>query len=197
MLEQQVGTEEDVKENLRLISEQVDRASKIIRRMRELARRSERHFVQVDVNGLIRESVDFLMPQMTLSGVEVTLELSPDIPETTGDRIQLEQVFLNLFTNARQSMEEVDTRHLIIRTAYDENPDYGIIIEVTDTGKGFASEDAETLFRPFFTTKKPGHGTGLGLSISLGIIRDHRGTITAVGEPDKGATFTIRLPITA
>lgn len=194
MLEQQVGSEEEVKENLRLISEQVDRASKIIRRMRELARRSERQFTQIDINSIIRESADFLMPQMTLSGVEVTLDLSPDIPETIGDRIQLEQVFLNLLTNARQAMEEVETRRLTIRTYCDTDPDRRIVVEVCDTGKGFSTEDAEKLFRPFFTTKKTGHGTGLGLSISLGIIRDHQGTITAIGEPGNGATFTICLP---
>lgn len=196
MLDQHVGTEEDVKENLRLISEQVDRASKIIRRMRELARRSEQVFVPVDVNNVIRESVDFLMPQMTLSGVDVTLNLAPDLPEITGDRIQLEQVFLNLLINARQAMEEVSTRHLTVTSLYDDDPECRIVAEVADTGKGFATEDAERLFRPFFTTKKPGHGTGLGLSISLGIIRDHQGTITAVGTPGKGATFTICLPIT-
>ncbi len=195
MLEQHVGTEEDVKENLRLISEQVDRASKIIRRMRELARRSERLFAPVDINSIIRESADFLLPQMTLSGVDVTLDLSPNIPEISGDRIQLEQVFLNLLTNARQSMEDVQTRHLTIRSYCDENPDCRVVIEVSDTGKGFAIEDAEKLFRPFFTTKKTGHGTGLGLSISLGIIRDHQGTITAIGQPGNGATFTIYLPI--
>jgi C4-dicarboxylate-specific signal transduction histidine kinase len=196
MLEHHVGTEEDVKENLRLISEQVDRASKIIRRMRELARRSERMFTPVDINNIIRESADFLTPQMTLSGVDINLDLSPDIPEITGDRIQLEQVFLNLLTNARQAMEEVETRQLTIRTYCDDDPDCRIVIEVSDTGKGFATEDAETLFRPFFTTKKTGHGTGLGLSISLGIIRDHQGTITAIGKSGNGATFTICLPIT-
>jgi signal transduction histidine kinase len=164
--------------------------------MRELARRSEQMFVPVDVNSVIRESVDFLMPQMTLSGVEVTLELSPEIPETTGDRIQLEQVFLNLLTNARQAMEEVEMRQLTIRTYCDhDDADCRIVIEVSDTGKGFSTEDAERLFRPFFTTKKTGHGTGLGLSISLGIIHDHQGTVTAIGEPGNGATFTICLPI--
>jgi PAS domain S-box-containing protein len=196
MLEQHVGTEDDIKENLRLISEQVDRASKIIRRMRELARQSERLFAPVDINSIIRESVDFLMPQMTLSGVEVSLALSPDIPETIGDRIQLEQVFLNLLTNARQAMEEVEERHLIVRTDVDSDPACTIVIEIQDTGKGFAPEETERLFRPFFTTKKTGHGTGLGLSISLGIIRDHQGTITAVGKPGNGATFTICLPVT-
>lgn len=194
MIEQNVGSPEEVKSNLRLISEQVDRASKIIKQMRELTRKSESHFVAVDVNSTIRESVDFLMPQMKLSGVEVHLDLSREIPEILGDRIRLEQVFLNLLTNARQSMEEVTERRLVIKTYIDEAKDYPVVIEIADTGKGFTAEETKKLFRPFFTTKKIGQGTGLGLSISLSIIREHNGTIEAIGEPGKGATFTIRLP---
>jgi C4-dicarboxylate-specific signal transduction histidine kinase len=194
MLEQHVGSPEEVKSNLRLISEQVDRASKIIKQMRELTRKSESHFVLVDVNSTIRESVEFLMPQIKLSGVEVSLELSREIPEILGDRIRLEQVFLNLLTNARQAMEEVTERRLLIKTYLDEKSAYPVVIEIADTGKGFTTEETEKLFRPFFTTKKTGQGTGLGLSISLSIIREHNGMIGAVGEPDKGAMFTIRLP---
>jgi signal transduction histidine kinase len=162
--------------------------------MRDLTRKSERHFVPVDVNSTIRESVEFLMPQMKLSGVEVSFDLSRKIPEFLGDRIRLEQVFLNLLTNARQAMEEVTDRRLEIKTSLEEGTDYPIVIEIADTGKGFTAEETEKLFRPFFTTKKTGQGTGLGLSISLSIIREHNGTIGAVGEPGKGATFTIRLP---
>jgi PAS domain S-box-containing protein len=195
MLEQNVGSLEEVKTNLRLISEQVDRASKIIKRMRELARRSERQFTPVDINNLIRESVDFLLPQMKLSGVRVRLDLARTLPETIGDRIQLEQVFLNLLTNARQAMEDAPDRELTVRTLFAPRQALPISIEIHDTGTGFAPEDTEKLFRPFFTTKKTGHGTGLGLSISLGIIRDHHGTIEAVGAVSHGATFTIRLPV--
>jgi len=194
MIEQNVGSPDEVKNNLRLISEQVDRASKIIKQMRELTRKSERQLVPMDVNSIIRESIEFLMPQMKLSGIEVTLALSKELPEILGDRIRLEQVFLNLLTNARQAMEEVTERRLVIKTCLEEGSDYPVVIEIADTGKGFTSEEAEKLFKPFFTTKKIGHGTGLGLSISLSIIRNHQGTIEAVGEPGKGATFTIRLP---
>jgi PAS domain S-box-containing protein len=194
MIEQHVGSPEEIKSNLRLISEQVDRASKIIKQMRELTRKSDRHFVPVNINSTIRESVEFLVPQMKLSGVQVRLELSHEIPEILGDRIRLEQVFLNLLTNARQAMEDITERRLVIKTSLDEGSDYPIVIEIADTGKGFTAEETEKLFRPFFTTKKTGQGTGLGLSISLSIIREHKGTIEAVGEPGKGATFTIRLP---
>ncbi len=194
MIEKSAGSPEDVKSNLRLISEQVDRASKIINQMRELTRRSERLFASVNINSILRESIDFLMPQMKLSGVKVTLALFEDLPEIMGDRIRLEQVFLNLLTNARQALEEVAERSLLVKTYFNAGSDLPVAIEISDSGKGFTSEEAKNLFAPFFTTKKTGHGTGLGLSISLSIIRDHKGKIEAVGDPGKGATFTVRLP---
>jgi len=195
MLDEGVGNIEEVKENLRLISSQVDRASKIINQMRELARRTERHLGPVDINNTLRESIEFVMPQLKLSGVEVAFDLSPDLPEVTGDRIRLEQVFLNLLTNARQAMEEAPERRLRVTTRYDSDGTWPVVVEVADTGKGFAPDVAEKLFQPFFSTKKASHGTGLGLSISLGIIKDHKGTIEAVGAERKGATFIVRLPV--
>jgi PAS domain S-box-containing protein len=194
MVEQKVGSTEEIKENLRLISEQVDRAARISTRMRELTRRSDRHFVRLDLNSVIRESVDFLLPQMKLSEVEVELSLDPQLPEIRGDRIRLSQVFLNLLTNARQAMESSSVRKLAIRTYRAVRPELPVVAQVADTGKGFSSAEAANLFRPFYTTKKSGHGTGLGLSISRTIIQDHQGSIEASGSPGKGATFTLRLP---
>jgi len=195
MIEKNAGSPDEVKDNLRLISDQVDRASKIINQMRELTRRSEQDFKSVDINATIRESVEFLKPQMKLSGVEFDLFLSEDMPEINGDRIRLAQVFLNLLTNARQAMEEAEERRLTIRSYLDADKTYPVVIEFADTGKGFEMEKAEQLFTPFFSTKAIGKGTGLGLSISLTIIKDHNGTIEAAGAPGKGATFTIRLPV--
>ena len=194
MLDEGVGNVEEVKENLRLISSQVDRASKIINQMRELARRTERHVGPVDINNTLRESIEFVMPQLKLSGVEVAFDLCPDLPEVIGDRIRLEQVFLNLLTNARQAMEESPERQLRVTTRRDADSTWPVTVEVADTGKGFAPDVAEKLFQPFFSTKKASHGTGLGLSISLGIIKDHKGMIEAVGAKGKGATFIVRLP---
>jgi histidine kinase len=194
MIEQGTGNQEEVKGNLQLISTQVDRASKIIGQMRELARRTERHFAPVDINQKLRETVEFVIPQMRLSGVETKLALSEDLPEVMGDGLRLEQVFLNLLMNARQAMEKAHQRHLTITTRHDPNSEWPVVIEIADTGKGFAPESAQRLFAPFFTTKEAGHGTGLGLSISLSIIKDHQGTIEAKGEVGRGATFTVRLP---
>lgn len=189
------GNIEDVKENLRLIVAQVDRASRIISQMRELARKADRHLAPVDINAALRESVEFVMPQLRLSGVSVDFLLDPALPTTVCDRIRMEQVFLNLLTNARHAMEEAPERILKVRTHYDGTAARPVVIEISDTGKGFAPDVAEKLFTPFFSTKQATRGTGLGLSISLGIVKDHDGTIEAVGAADKGATFTVRLPL--
>jgi signal transduction histidine kinase len=161
--------------------------------MRELTRRSEMHFARLDINGVIRESVDFLLPQMKLSGVGVQLYVDSDLPEIRGDRIRLAQVFLNLLNNARQAMEESSLRKLSIKSECDGGGQW-VSVEVRDTGKGFSEEESAKLFVPFYTTKKSGLGTGLGLSISKNIVKDHGGTIQAAGWPGKGAAFTVLLP---
>jgi C4-dicarboxylate-specific signal transduction histidine kinase len=194
MLEQSVGSVEEVKGNLRLIAEQVDRAAKIINEMRELARKEERTYSRLAVNNVIRETVDFLLPQMKLSGVEVRFQLAENIPDVRGDRARLSQVFLNVLNNARQAMEGSPIRRLDIRSFADPADDRLAVVEVSDSGVGFSEQEARQLFVPFFTTKKSGHGTGLGLSISKAIVLDHGGSIETRGEPGKGATFTIRLP---
>jgi PAS domain S-box-containing protein len=195
MMDNRAGSPEEIKENLRLISEQVDRAAKIINQMRQLARRSEREFALVDVNHILRESVAFLMPQFGLSGVQVAFDLAMDLPQVMGDRVRLEQVFLNLLTNAKQAMEESAERNLVVKTYFDKENGCPVVAQIADTGKGLTSEESRKLFTPFFSTKKPGHGTGLGLSISLSIVKDHKGRIDAVGSSGKGATFTVRLPL--
>jgi PAS domain S-box-containing protein len=194
MLDKQAGSPEEIKENLRLISEQVDRAAKIINQMRELTRRSDRNFTGLDLNSVIRESVEFLLPQMKLSKVQVTLSLAEELPPIRGDRIRLAQVFLNLLTNARQAMEESRVRELAVRTYLAARQDLCVVAQIADTGKGFSAEQAPKLFVPFYTTKARGQGTGLGLSISRSIVQAHHGTIEASGLPGRGATFMLRFP---
>jgi PAS domain S-box-containing protein len=192
MIDQNAGGESEVKNNLRLISEQVDRAARIISQMRELTRRSDSVFNLLELNSVIRESVEFLLPQMRLSEVTVSLPLSEELPPIRGDRIRLAQVFLNLLSNARQAMEGVPVRRLTVVSRREPAAALPVVVEVSDTGKGFSDEQARRLFQPFYTTRKGGHG--LGLSISRAIIQDHKGTIEATGAPGTGATFTIRLP---
>lgn len=195
MLENQVGEPGEVQQNLRRVSEQVDRAAKIIGQMRQLARRSGPATAPVDLNAVLTEALDFVSHHMRLSGIEVRFEPSSELPEVQGDRLRLEQVFLNLLTNARQAMESSTERRLTVRSRFEPGRACPVVVEISDTGVGFAAADAARLFAPFYTTKKPGQGTGLGLSISLTIVQDHGGTIEAAGAPGRGATFTVRLPI--
>jgi C4-dicarboxylate-specific signal transduction histidine kinase len=195
MLEQKPDAEAEVKNNLRLISEQVDRAAKIINQMRELTKRTDSTFNLLDLNSVIRESVEFILPQMKLSEVAVSLRLEDSLPPVWGDRIRLEQVFLNLLSNARQAMTDAPVRKLVIESRRDTPAALPVVVEVTDTGRGFSEEQAGQLFQPFYTTRKGGHG--LGLSISRAIVLDHKGSIAATGSPGSGATFTMRLPAAA
>jgi PAS domain S-box-containing protein len=197
MLENAAGTTEDVKGNLALISAQVDRAARIIQQMRSLTRKSDAELVPVDVGGIVREAAEFLGHQFRLSGCEVRLELQPDLPPVRGDRIRLEQVFLNLMTNARHAMEDTATRVMTVRAFLAPGSARPVVVEVADTGHGFDPADAEKLFRPFYSTKGPGRGTGLGLSIGLSIVKEHDGTVEAWGRPGEGARFTVRLPADA
>lgn len=192
MIEKNAGSEDEVKGNLRLISEQVDRAARIINQMRELTRRSDNTFSILEINGVLRECLEFLVPQMKLSEVDLSLSLEPDLPPVWGDRIRLAQVFLNLLTNARQAMDGAADRRLSVTSRRDGTLELPVVIEIRDTGKGFSEEQARKLFQPFYTTRKGGHG--LGLSISRAIIKDHKGEIEAAGAPGTGATFRIRLP---
>jgi signal transduction histidine kinase len=146
------------------------------------------------VNSVVRESVEFLLPQMKLAEVSVQLALAESLPLVLGDRVRLAQVFLNLFTNARHAMEEAPQRRLTVTSRAREAEPASVVVEVADTGKGFSDEEASKLFVPFYTTRKSGHG--LGLSISRAIIKDHDGTIEASGSPGKGAVFTVVLPVT-
>ncbi|MCX7704439.1 MAG: PAS domain S-box protein [Planctomycetota bacterium] len=193
MLEHSVGSIDEVKMNLRLISEQVDRAARIINRMRDLVRKTERRFVPVDINSVLRETIEFLMPQFRLSGVTVVFDEASSLPEVRGDKIQLEQVFLNILANARQAMERSEVRRLTIKTFLESGERKWVVVEVADTGEGFDSNVAQKLFKPFFSTREG--GTGLGLSISLQILKEHKGSITATGEPGKGAKFTVKIPV--
>jgi len=194
MIEEHAGSPEEIRENLRLIGAQVDRAARFIGQMRELTRRADLQLAEVDVNAILTESVEFLRPQLSLNGVEVEMSLSNDLPRVMADRLRIEQVFLNLLNNSLHAMEETERKRLHLATRFEAGTACPVVIEIADTGKGFSREVAAKLFVPFFTTRKAGQGTGLGLSISLGIIQEHGGIIKAAGEPGRGATFTVRLP---
>jgi len=125
----------------------------------------------------------------------VRREYDESLPDTMADAHQLQQVFLNLITNAEQAMEQRDGQHHHRLTVRTRRAADAIRIEIEDTGSGIPPNIIERIFNPFFTTKPTGSGTGLGLSISLGIVREHEGTIHVESRPGQGATFVVGLPV--
>jgi C4-dicarboxylate-specific signal transduction histidine kinase len=129
---------------------------------------------------------------LRLRTIELTASWSPVNPFVLGNRIQLEQVFLNLLTNARDAVESSPKKSIVLSSAVHDGT---IEIVFQDSGTGISVEHQGRIFDPFFTTKPVGEGTGLGLSISYGIIKEHRGQISVQSHPSAGATFTIHLPL--
>jgi signal transduction histidine kinase len=145
----------------------------------------------IDVNEINRETVALLRGEAVRNNISVRTELAADLPQIVGDRVQLQQVAMNLIVNIIEAMKDVDgRRELVIKSQRAENEQ--VLVSVSDTGVGLPPQLAEQMFDPFFTTKP--HGTGMGLRISRSIIESHGGRLWAVGSPGCGATFHWNLP---
>jgi len=168
------------------------RASEVIKRIRDLLHKAPPEKAVLNINETILEVIALVSSDVLRSKVDLKTELAADLPPVVGDRIQLQQVILNLILNARDAMSEVRThpRELLITTLKNESGD--VVMAVRDSGKGLDAKDAERIFDPFFTTKP--EGMGLGLSISRSIIEDHHGTLWAKPNKDRGATIQFTLP---
>ena len=170
----------------------VTRASEIISRTRLLFKKGNPQWELVDMNEIIEEMVALMRSELTRYSVSVRTDLEGDIPPITGDRVQLQQVLMNLMINAIDAMKGTDgTRDLTINSLRAENEQ--LVISVSDTGVGLPSEQAEQIFNAFFTTKP--EGTGMGLRISRSIIESHGGRLWATGNSPHGARFCFMLPI--
>jgi signal transduction histidine kinase len=145
----------------------------------------------VDVNKVIREMIDLLRGEATRFSVSVRTELAADLPQVMGDRVQLQQVVMNLIVNSIDAMKDVHgTRELALKSQRAENEQ--IIVCVSDTGVGLPPQQADQIFNAFFTTKL--HGIGMGLSISRSIVESHSGRLWAVDNSPRGASFHVILP---
>jgi PAS domain S-box-containing protein len=187
-------SEEELDTVTQEISSQVDRASGIINHMRDFSRVADTKADKVDVNTPIRDVFKILGQQLKLREIELELDLDEKLPPVAADKNKLEQVFINLVSNARHAMEEETSgsaRLLRIRSFLDNGD---VVVTVSDTGIGIPKDIIDRIFEPFFTTKKVGRGTGLGLSISYGIVKDYGGTIRVESEVGKGTTFELRFP---
>ncbi|MEZ0328767.1 MAG: ATP-binding protein [Dissulfuribacterales bacterium] len=173
------------------VEDETDRMKEIVKNFLDFSKPKEPHLEQIDINTVIQKAVKLTQNMLYVSNIETQLELKNNLPLSFIDKNQIQQVLVNLITNAVQAMTK--NGKLIIASDLDESKKY-IKITVTDTGKGIPPELLQHIFDPFFSTKGEG-GTGLGLSVSYGIIKNHYGDITVESEVGKGTTFTIRLPI--
>ena len=167
------------------------RAAEIISRIRLLFKKGTPERELVDVNEVIREIIVLLRGEATRYSISVQTELATDLPHLMGDRVQLQQVMMNLMINGIDAMKDVDDkRELFIKSERSENEQ--LLVSVSDTRHRAAPQQADQIFNAFFTTKL--HGTGMGLSISRSIVESHGGRLWADGNSPRGATFYIALP---
>lgn len=170
------------------------RAHDVIARLRTMARRSEAELSEVNLNEILDESLMLTRREMEDRHIDLALTLDPSLPSIMGDRVQLQQVIINLVFNALQAMDNPDSPHkLRISTSHDGQESDTVVLEVIDTGTGLAPEVADKLFTAFYTTKTD--GMGMGLSISRSIVEAHGGNISASPNPLGGAIFAVRLPV--
>jgi C4-dicarboxylate-specific signal transduction histidine kinase len=172
-----------------------NRASEIIRRVRTLAKKTAPQKEALAVNGVILEVIELVSSQVTKAGVVLQTEMMTDLPTILADRVQLQQVILNLVMNGIDAMSSVTGRPKRLVIASNTAEDNGVLISIHDSGMGFGSEPPERFFEAFFTTKQK--GLGLGLSISRTIVAAHGGHLWATPNPDHGATFQFSLPLAA
>ncbi|MBN2396916.1 MAG: PAS domain S-box protein [Deltaproteobacteria bacterium] len=180
------------------IERNVQRAAQTIKHMKDFVRKSDVKGDRIDINNPIRDIFKILGQQLKVHGIGVELDLAEDIPLIFADHNRLEQVFMNLVTNARDALDESgqhgekNEKMLKIRSF----PEDGVVVvTVSDNGVGMSEQVKEKIFEPFFTTKKPGEGTGLGMSISYGIVTEYGGAITVESEAGKGTTFRLTFPV--
>jgi len=181
--------------HLEVIHEQAERAAHIVRSLLSFARKGPAESVDVDLNGVIRSAVALISHELKLRHIELELDLSEPLDAVRGDRHELQQVVLNLLTNAIQAVgDNPPDRARWVRAATSQRSQH-IVITISDSGPGIPAELESQIFLPFFTTKQPGEGTGLGLSITYRIVESHKGQLSVARPADGTSQFVVSLPV--
>ncbi len=189
MLAKQISSDDQKSKLLDKIAKQTFRASEIVNSLLNFSRTATTEFVEVDLNRVIQDTLTLIEHQLQTAEIEVKLHLNSDLASIKGNAGKLQQVFLNLFLNARDAMTAGGS--LAIKTW---SEDGFVRAEVADSGPGIAPENLSRIYDPFFTTKAARKGTGLGLSVSYGIVHEHGGHIEVDSRPGAGARFRVELP---
>ncbi len=187
------GVDEATRSDLNTIFKEAQRATKITGNLLSFARKHAPEKSFLSINDVLERSLELHAYRMRVNNVEVVTELDPDLPSTMADFHQMQQVFVNVVTNAEQAMtQERDGGRLVVKT---EQVGGMIRVVFADDGPGMSNEVLKSVFDPFFTTKEVGKGTGLGLSICYGIVQEHGGRLYAESEAGRGATFVVEIPV--
>ncbi len=189
MLMKDLPRSDKTKKILEKIENQTFRAAEIINGLLNFSRMSGSTFNELDINQLIHDSLALLNHQFQRNRIQIESRFDPSLPSVYGNSGKLQQVFINLFLNARDAMPSGG--NLVIETGMTDSM---VVIDISDTGIGISDEDRKKIFDPFFTTKTVGKGTGLGLSVSYGIIQEHGGRILVDSNIGEGTHFKLKLP---
>jgi two-component system NtrC family sensor kinase len=186
-------SDQAVRDAVVTINKEAKRAAKIISNLLLFARQRPPERALTDINQVVRDAAELRRYALHTHQIDLHLALDPELPQVMADATQLQQVFLNLITNAEHALRDYDGDKRL--TIVSRRSGDMIVVSVADSGPGVPHELHDRIFNPFFTTKKVGEGTGLGLSISDGIVREHGGQIRLASPPGEGAVFVIELPI--
>ncbi len=191
-IQENAGHTDQTREDLRIVTEKLDRINHIVEQTLDLAKTKESNFAKEDINRLVEELLLFLNHRLDKMGIKVVHKLDQKIPAIDMDRGQIQQVLLNLMVNALEAMEPEG--ELIIRTRLGKDRKIGpcVRFSIQDSGKGIPADIQKKLFDPFYTTRE--NGTGLGLFISNKLVKRHNGTIKVKSKVGEGSSFTVTLP---
>lgn len=182
-------SDEEKKEMLSEVFTQVERAGATVANLLDFTQRDRSAFKPLDIKKVLDATLSLLHNELSLNNITLSMNTKDDLPAVNGHRQNLQQVFLNLFLNAKDAMAEGGQLTVCIERQKD-----GVRIDISDTGTGIPENQINRIFDPFFTTKEVGKGAGLGLSVSFGIIEKHHGSISVKSVQGQGSTFTIWLP---
>lgn len=181
-----------VLEDLQVLHRATQRVARIATNLRSFARQTPREHTRVDLNAVVAETLLLMQKPLEVDGITLITSLDPGLRPILGDANTLQQVLLNLVTNAREAMASGGGEIRIETRVVAERPGWMRVV-IRDTGPGISPEELSKVFDPFYTTKRT--GTGLGLSVSYGIIQDHHGTVDVQSVPGKGTTFILAFPV--
>ena len=190
MLAKQLPSGDPRHQLIEKVVKQTFRASEIVNNLLNFSRTGATEFTEVNLNAVVEEVLTLVAHPFRTAQVQVTRNLQQELPAVLGSNNKLQQVFLNLFLNARDAMPSGGM--VEIRTAAHNG---SVEVEIIDTGGGIPRENLNRIFDPFFTTKSSGRGTGLGLSVSYGIVKEHAGKVDVRSTPGKGTSFRLEFPV--